>query len=217
MSRDAATREKARETLLLATLPHVAFDGWSLTAMIAGASDAGMSAVEARRYFPGGPAEMVRLFSEWADARMLERLEEAPLEEMRIRDRVAFAVWARIEALFPYREVARRTLSFFALPAHAPLGASCLYRTVDAIWYGIGDRSTDFSFYTKRALLAGVVSSTTLNWLQDSSEGSADTRAFLERRIADVMRLQRASARLESITSRLPDPFRLARLMGERR
>lgn len=33
---------------------------------------------------------------------------------------------------------------------------------VDDIWYWAGDRSTDFNWYTKRALLAGIYTSTGL-------------------------------------------------------
>lgn len=213
---NAADRERAREKLLLATLPHVAFDGWSAKAIAAGAGDigmdeAGMDGIGARRYFPGGPAEMLAFFSAWADARMLDALEQAELSGLKIRERVALAVRSRLEALAPHREAVRRGAGFMALPANGPLGLKCLYRTVDDIWYAIGDRSVDFSFYTKRALLGGVLTSTTLYWLDDKSEDLAASWGFLDRRIEDVMRLHRVTGRLESAASRLPDPFKIAR------
>lgn len=214
---DAAERASVRETLLLATLPHAVFDGWSLSAMTAGANGAGMDAVTVRRYFPGGPADMVAQFSDWADTRMLEALETTDLAAMKVRERIAFAVRARLEALAPHREAARCALSFLALPAHAPLGLKCMYRTVDLIWHGIGDRSADFSFYTKRGLLSGVYTATMLYWLEDKSENFADSWAFLDRRIADVMRLHGLTGRAEELASRLPDPFRLARRFAPRR
>ena len=86
-------------------------------------------------------------------------------------------------------QAVRRALSYLALPRNAALGAKCLYRTVDAIWYAAGDTSTDYNFYTKRLLLAGVYASTLLFWLNDTSEGRAETWAFLDRRIAEVTRL----------------------------
>lgn len=207
----APERDTAREALLTATLPHVAFDGWTETAMETGARDAGMETVALRRFFPGGPAEMVRLFSDRADAAMTEAVLAADLGTLKIRERIALAVRARLEGLAPHREAARRALAFFARPPHAALGVKCLYRTVDATWYAIGDRSVDFSFYTKRALLAGVYGATTLYWLDDRSEGSADSWDFLDRRIEDVMRIQKVRGRLEQAASYLPDPRRLAR------
>ena len=87
---------------------------------------------------------------------------------------------------------------------HAPLALKLLYRTVDAIWYAAGDNATDFNFYTKRALLAGVYSSTVLYWLNDKSAGCADSWSFLDRRIDEVMQVPKLLGRVSAITEPLP-------------
>jgi ubiquinone biosynthesis protein COQ9 len=84
-----------------------------------------------------------------------------------------------------------------------------LYRTIDTIWFGIGDRSADFSFYTKRGLLAAVYSSTLLYWLEDRSEDSIDSWAFLDRRIASIMQIPKLKSRVKTAAGRLPNPLRL--------
>jgi ubiquinone biosynthesis protein COQ9 len=205
-------RDAQRETLLKETLPHVAFDGWTHTALMAGARDAGIEPALADNAFPGGMAELLDFYHRVADIEMVRALESRPdLGAMKIRDKVALAVRLRLEANAGHREAIRQALSFLALPTNAPLGARCLYRTVDAIWYAVGDRSTDFSFYTRRALLAGVYGSTVLYWLNDKSDGFADTWSFLDRRIADVMRIYDLRARVDRLIDQLPDPFRLFR------
>lgn len=204
-------RAAARERLLLAAVAHVAFDGWGREALEAGASDAGMTPADIGRYFPGGARDAIADFSDWADARMAVAMASRDLAALRVRERIALAVRLRLEALGPHREAVRRGLPYLALPTNAALGARLLYRTVDAMWRAIGDRPADFSFYTKRALLAGVVSSTTLCWLGDDSEGFAETDAFLDRRIADVLRIPALKARGERLFRRLPDPFRILR------
>ncbi len=171
--------DKTREKLLLATLAHVPFDGWSEAALRAGAEDAGLSTAEALNAIPGGPAEAVSLFSGWADGRMLARLEKMDLASMKVRDRVAAGVRLRLEILEPHKEAVLRAIAFCALPHHAALGLKSLHATVDAIWVMAGDRSTDYNYYSKRLLLAGVLSSTTLFWLNDKSDGHAATWAFL--------------------------------------
>ena len=181
--------EKTREKLLLATLPQVTFDGWTQRAIDAGASDAGLDRAAALNAFPGGPAEMLEFFGSWADAQMLAELEKQKLAEMRVRDRVATAVRTRLGIIEPHREAVRRGLSLLALPPYAPVALKMLYRTVDAIWYAAGDSSTDYNFYTKRMLLAGVYSSTLLYWLNDGSEDYAESWAFLERRISEVLKI----------------------------
>jgi ubiquinone biosynthesis protein COQ9 len=204
-------RQARCDALLAAALPHVAFDGWGRAALAAGARDLGMDVADAERHFPGGACKLVEYFSGWADRRMEAALAEHDLAAMRLRDRIALAARLRIEALAPHREAVRRALGWLALPVNAPLGLKLLYRTVDAMWFAVGDRSVDFSFYTKRALLAGVLSATTLFWLDDASEDGAETWAFLDRRIADVMRIPRLKGRAREAASRLPDPFRILR------
>ena len=180
---------QARRDLLEAILPHVTFDGWTMRAMLAGAEDLGQGAAELDRHFPGGPLDVVRFFSAQADREMLKALEGQGLGAMRVRERVATAVRLRLNVIAPHREAVRRSLSFLALPGNAPAALACLYRTVDAIWHGIGDRSTDYNFYSKRLLLSGVFSSTLIYWLNDDSEGFAASWDFLERRIDEVLKI----------------------------
>jgi ubiquinone biosynthesis protein COQ9 len=125
-----------------------------------------------------------------------------------VRDRVKTAVLTRLELAAPYREAVRRALALEALPQHAPRALKQLYRTVDAIWYAAGDTATDFNFYSKRMLLAGVYAATLLHWLDDRSENFAGTSAFLDRRLVDVMRIQQAKGKLGKLVEKLPNPFR---------
>ena len=110
-----------------------------------------------------------------------------------------------------HREAVRRGLSLLALPQYAPVATRLLYRTVDAMWYAAGDTSTDYNFYSKRALLAGVYSATLLYWLNDKSDGFEATWAFLDRRVANVLQVPKLMNRASQILEILPDPFRLFR------
>ena len=206
-----------RDRLIVATLAHTPFDGWSQAALRAGARDIDIAEDVAQATFPHGTRDMIRHFSRWADRCMVAGLEAADLEDMRIRERVAIAVELRLEALEPHKEAVRRGLSWLAMPQNAVLGARLLYRTVDDIWYAVGDRSADFSFYTKRGLLAGVVGSTTLFWLDDDSEGGTETSDFLDRRIADVMRISSVRRRTEDLKMKTPNPLRILRDVARKR
>jgi ubiquinone biosynthesis protein COQ9 len=175
-----------------------AFDGWSRSALSAAARQLDLPAGEADRLFPGGPVQVLTFVSERADQRMVEDMEKEGVANLKIRDRIKNAVRIRLERHAGEREAARRALALLALPFHAGLALKLLYRTVDAMWYAAGDTSTDFNFYTKRATLAGVYSSTLLYWLNDRSPGSEATWGFLDRRIDDVMRIERLKAQLKS-------------------
>jgi ubiquinone biosynthesis protein COQ9 len=193
-----------KDAMAEAILGHAAFDGWTQSALAAAARELGKAPEEADRLFPGGAPEVIDWVDRRATARMLEALAGRDLGSLKIREKIALAIRLRLEPLTAHREALRRAASLMALPFNAPKGASALYRTVDAMWYGIGDRSTDFSFYSKRAILAGVYGSTVLVWLYDRSEGQARTWEFLDRRIEDVMRIEKAKASCRDLFARGP-------------
>jgi ubiquinone biosynthesis protein COQ9 len=203
-----------RQRLLDATLPHVPFDGWSERALRAGAASANVKWPAVRRAFPGGAGDMLGFWNAEGDRQMIDALAEQDLGTMRIRERIATCVRLRIEPLSGHREALRLALTRAALPANAPVALRVLWRTVDAMWHAAGDTATDFNFYSKRGLLAGVYAATLLYWLDDTSEDYAETWAFLDRRIADVLKVPKATSRLKRL---LPNPDRLFRAFAQRR
>lgn len=175
-----------------------AFDGWNHTALAAVARDLGLPAGEAERLFPGGPLQILAYLGERSDQRTVADMVQADSAGLKLRERIKLAVRLRLERHGGERESVRRAMGLLALPFNAPLALKLLYRTVDSLWYAAGDTSADFSFYTKRATLAGVYSATLLYWLNDRSPGAEATWEFLERRIEDVMKIEKAKARARS-------------------
>lgn len=203
--------ERERERLIAAILPDVAFDGWTMRALRQAARRLGTPEGEAAALFPRGAPDLIAAFSHWADREMLERLGNEADAPASLSRRVALALRLRFEAMLPWREAVRRGLAVLALPHHAPLAMRLLYDTVDLVWRGVGDRSTDFSFYTKRATLAAICAAATLYWLDDRSPEFADTQAFIDRRLADVHRFGRLRGRAGALRDRVPNPLRVLR------
>ena len=117
------------------------------------------------------------------------------LPAQKLSQRVRTLIATRLTQAEPHRAAVRRGLAVLATPGQAIRAARCTAGTVDAIWHAAGDRSADFSWYTKRAILAGVYSSTLLYWVA-APRGEADTLAFLDRRLAGVARLGKLRRRL---------------------
>lgn len=190
-----------RDRLADAVAAEAAFEGWSRTALTAAARQLELPAGEADRLFPGGALQVLTFASERADFRTVEDMEKEGVANLKIRDRIKAAVRIRLERHTGEREAARRALAALALPFNAGRGLELLYKTVDAMWYAAGDTSTDFNFYTKRVTLAGVYSATLLYWLSDRSPGSEATWTFLDRRIDDVMRIEKLKSQVRSWTA----------------
>lgn len=195
------TAGSAHTRLLLAVLAQVPFEGWTDKALRLGARAAGLSETTAQKIFPDVAAVVAAQHS-WANEQMLLRIAGEKLyERMRVRDKVAYAVRVRLEALTPHREAQRRLALWYALPQHAPQAVRHLAALCDTIWKAAGDTSTDHNFYTKRMLLAYVVKSTTLFWLNDDSPGATASWSFLDRRVAEVLQL----GKLAQGMGRLPE------------
>jgi ubiquinone biosynthesis protein COQ9 len=203
--------ERDRDRLVEAMLPDVAFDGWSHAALRVASRQLGIAVAEAEALFPRGAPDLVAGFSRWADRRMLDWIEAAPAEEAGVSATIKRALLLRFEVVAPWREAVRRAVSVLTMPPHALLGMRLLYDTVDAIWYAAGDRATDFSFYTKRATLAGIYTASLLYWLEDRSEGCNDTQAFIDRRLVELKHLTEARHRFDAALARLPNPARVFR------
>lgn len=203
-----ADRLQQRQAVLQAALRHVPFDGWTEAVLRTAMAEAGLDAQLARRLFPRGVRDLVDFFAQDADRRMAEELARQPLAQMKVRDRIATAVRVRLEQAERHREAVRRAVIFQASPLAGLDGARSVWRTADAMWRAAGDAATDFNWYSKRALLAGVYASTLLYWLADDSEEREATWEFLGRRIADVMRIEKAKGRLANLAPPLPSPLR---------
>jgi ubiquinone biosynthesis protein COQ9 len=198
----APERSPERDAAIAAMLQHVPFDGWTVGALRRGLADIGVPAGEADLLFPGGTADMIETFCDWADRRMEQAANQQDAVG-RTHERVHAVIALRLAQNRPHKEAVRRAVALLALPTHARLAAMCTARTVDAIWHAAGDRSADFSWYTKRAILSVVYGMTLLFWLRDSSEDDTATLAFLDRRLAGVGRIGTLRRRADAAFARL--------------
>jgi ubiquinone biosynthesis protein COQ9 len=192
------TLDELRPHLVEAMLPHVPFDGWTEAALETAAGELGVKPAVARLAFPGGAFQMVDAYIRTADVKMIAALDNPEFHALKIRQKITTAIRTRLEQAAPHREAIRRAAAVLAFPANARKTAGLTWRTADTIWRLAGDTSTDFNHYSKRALAGSVYAATLLYWLNDESEGSADSWAFLDRRIANVMAIETAKAKMKA-------------------
>jgi len=184
-------RSAERDEAIRAALPHVPALGWTGNALGAGLRDLGRDPLEAEWLFPAGPVEAVEAWCDLADRDMEAQARAESLLDLRIPDRIRRVVLIRLEAAEPNREAVRRGLALQSLPWNLASAARTVARTADSMWAAAGDTSANLSWYTRRATLAGVYGATLAFWLMDEEPGFPATRAFLDRRLKDLARLQR--------------------------
>jgi ubiquinone biosynthesis protein COQ9 len=205
--------EKLRRRLALAVGENAVFDGWTQAAVDSAAAQLAIDPVQARLAMPKKAAAMVDVYIQEVDRGLEAWFTPERLAGMKIREKIRSLVWRRLEIMGPAREGVRKGLALLAMPQNLPLAVRISWRTADLMWRAAGDTSTDFNHYTKRMTLGAVYGSTLLIWLDDQSEGWADTTAFLDRRIDDVMRFEKFKAEWRGSS----DHLSLSRFLGRLR
>lgn len=198
-----------KTALILATAENAIFEGWRLPALHQAADQLSITHNEAELMFPNGMIDVIEGFIDWADLEMERQMQDQNLAPLKIRQRIFLAVKTRLEVVKPYKEACRMAATTLAMPNHHALALRHLYATVDRIWFVIGDTSTDYNFYTKRLLLAGVFGSSFAFWLSDDSDENQASWQYLDRRIADVLKVGGQFGKIIKSTQNFPDPFKL--------
>jgi ubiquinone biosynthesis protein COQ9 len=208
------TLDEIRAALAPLIASSAAFDGFSAAALADAARRAAVDPDVASLAFPGGGRDMVDAWFADIDDRMAAKWPADRLATLKIRERITALVETRLDLLAPDRESLRRALALLALPTNVPFAARLGWRSADAMWRLAGDTATDYNHYSKRAILGAVYASTMAVFLNDESDGCADTRAFLARRIDQVMRFESWKYRRASRSTERPS---LARFVGRLR
>jgi ubiquinone biosynthesis protein COQ9 len=190
--------ETIKAAILEQALPDVPFDGWTMQVLERAAQKAGFEAAMVVFVFPAGVKDAVSYLSHWADAQMLKKLKAQKNPPPRVRDKIALAVRTRLEILAPHKEAERLAIAYWMRPLRKWEGVKLVWKSADAIWDWAGDTATDYNRYTKRGLLSGVLTATTLFWISDTSAGSQDSWAFLDRRIDNVLSVGKIVGRLKT-------------------
>lgn len=208
------TLDEVRAALAPLIARNAAFDGWREEAVIAAAAQAGVKAEVATLAFDGGAMAMIDGWFTHIDSEMLKTCPPERLAPMKVSERIATLVETRLALIERDREALRRALAILAMPQNLVKAGKLGWRAADLMWRAAGDEATDFNHYSKRTSLAGIYSATILVFLNDESEGHADSRAFLARRIASVMKLEKAKAKWRSRSHQRPS---LSRFVGRLR
>lgn len=191
------------DDLVKVILNHVPFDGWSDAALMAGAAEVGLDEAEMRALLPAGVAGAIQHYLAMADADMLAAYQALDPQPQRMHEKIRALILLRLEQAVSHKETVRMTVNWLAKPAQAGAASRQLYRTVDTMWRTAGDEATDFSFYSKRATLAAVYSSTLLAFLGDDTPDLSKTTAFLDNRLGDVARIPKMTAPIRKISENM--------------
>ena len=212
MDAEVSPLEEIRRKLALPLGENAVFDGWAEAAVNSAAGSHGVDPAQARLAISKDQAGKIDLYIRGVDRALEEWFTPERLEGLKIREKIRAIVWKRFVIMEPAREAVRSALSILAMPQNVPTALRTGWRSADVMWRIAGDTSTDYNHYTKRIMLGGVYGSTLLVWLDDQSEGWAETASFLDRRIEDVMKIEKLKADWKN-----QEHFSVSRFLGRLR
>ena len=197
MKTKASDYNQTRVDLIQAMLTHVPFDGWTWEAMEQGAIDIGFENKKTpssrmkifKDLFKNGPIDFIDIFSEIIDVEVKRNYILIEHKPIRVPEKIKKIIMIRLKLCQKYKEAVRSSISLTAIPLNGRISVNILYRTCNSMWRIAGDKSTDFSFYTRRISLATVYTSTLLFWLNDNSNNNIETEFFLDRRLRDISKI----------------------------
>ena len=207
------TLDEIRLTLAPEIAQEAVFDGWSETALENAASAARVDPAVARLAFPGGAMDMIGAWIDSVDQAMEQAFSPEVIASMPIRERIRALVLFRLEELGKAEEALRRALAIQAMPQNAASALRRGWLSADCMWRLAGDRATDYNYYTKRGILGTIYAAVLVVFIDDETPEKAETRAFLDRRIEDVMKFEKTKSRL----LRDRETFSVTRFLGRLR
>ena len=208
------TLDEIRLALAPAIGRNAAFDGWSAAAVASAAAEIGVDADIAQLAYKGGAMAMIDGWIDSIDRELARRLPHEKLNAMKIRARITTLLATRLEIMAPERESLRRAMGVMAMPQNLARAAKIGWRTADRNWRLAGDTASDFNHYTKRMTLSAVYGSLLVVFVNDDSEDFANSRAFLDRRIDNVMQFEKVKAQAKARREYIPS---LSRFIGRLR
>jgi ubiquinone biosynthesis protein COQ9 len=208
------TLDEVRAALAPIIARNAGFDGWSDAAVHAAADEAGVDRDVAKLAFKDNAIDMIDAWIDSIDMELTHRLPAEKLAAMKIRDRITALLATRLEIMAPDRESLRRAMAIMAMPQNLVRSAKIGWRSADRMWRLAGDTASDFNHYTKRMTLSAVYASTLSVFVNDDSDNFADARAFLDRRIDNVMQFEKVKFQAKQRQEYVPS---LSRFIGRLR
>ena len=165
--------------------------GWNAQLVRLACEASELSLGDQELLIPNGARDLAALLSRRHDAGALEALSATPASSLKIRERIAAGISARLEAAAKDQEAAKKCAGFLALPLNADLGIGLAWESADHIWRWAGDVATDQNHYSKRMILSGIlVPAVTIRLFQ----GKVEADDFTARRIENVMGFEKWKA-----------------------
>tara|TARA_Y100000994_G_scaffold207401_1_gene179915 strand:- start:411 stop:1040 length:630 start_codon:yes stop_codon:yes gene_type:complete len=188
--------KKNRNDILNLAKKNLIPNGWNKNLVNLIAKEKKFSKSQIISLFPEGYKSILEFYISSTDEDMINQCKKLDLIRMKTSDRVCQIIKKRFEINQKEKKIIKKTLLYLTLPQNSKLAANSLYKTVDNIWYIAGDNSTDFNFYTKRAILSVIYTSTIFYWIFRDKDLD-QTEKFLKNQLSKLSKVPKIKEKIK--------------------
>ncbi|KAF8928699.1 ubiquinone biosynthesis protein COQ9, mitochondrial [Dissophora ornata] len=186
-----STSKGTPEAILKNALALVPQYGWTTVSIAKAAESMGYPAI-IHGMFPKGGADLIDYFLQDCLNRLPLELE-GRMEGLGTQEKIKLGTLTRLGMIAPYVDRWPEALAIMGQPSNVPMSLNHLAKIVDEIWYLAGDKSADMNWYTKRASLAAIYTTTEMYMTTDKTPNYEATQRFLDRRFVDAASVGKAT------------------------
>ena len=163
--------------------------------------------------FPNGYLSTIQMYLDDINSKMALESKKLNLIQLRLHERVRELCILRLNIMQKEKKFVIKTYNHLCLPQNYKFSSKNLYKTIDQIWFLSGDNSTDFNFYTKRIILAGIYTSTMIHFINNENiDGTID---FLNNQLKKVKYIPKFKNRINDIVKILPQILKYKKKFNE--
>lgn len=198
--------ENFKKLVLDKFIDNVSFDGWSQKNL-----DNSIQALDLQEnyrilLFPDGIVGLTDYFVAENNKAFNNSINAEEIQKLRFTDKVIYLIHARINHYHKVLGGAEGFKNFISYcSSHNILNSiGNILKSADEIWYRVGDKSTDFSYYTKRASLSFIYTTAALYSIDDNSLNLEETNNFIKARVAELLKFNKLKQKVKELSSKLP-------------
>mgnify|MGYP001464604206 CR=1 FL=1 len=106
---------------------------------------------------------------------------------LKTRDKIKTILELKFDNNTYLKQALPEMLKFLLRPGNIFMSIKMLHENSDFIWKLAGDKSNDFSYYSKRGLLSMVYLATLIYWLNDKSTKGIGTKNFISKSVDGIV------------------------------
>ena len=161
--------------------------GWSRETLLQCAKKQRISTSVLAKLFPSFEYDVLKFIIAQNNIQVEKNYNSFNNSRLKTRDKIKTILELKFDSNEYLKKSLPEMLKFLLRPGNLLMSIKMLHENSDFIWNLAGDKSNDFSFYSKRGLLSIVYLATLIYWLNDKSTKGIGTKNFISKSVDGIV------------------------------